>query len=55
MPVGDFLEWLAAAAFVTAAALWGGLVLALVVAGACLAYFAQCLANERLTIKRREK
>ena len=53
MPVGDILEWLAAALLVTAAYLWSGLVLALGVAGFCLAYEAQCLASTRLALPSR--
>ena len=43
-PLGEILEWLAAACLVTAAALWSGLVLALTVAAASLFYFAQVIA-----------
>ena len=45
IPIGEVLEWLAAALVVTAAALWSGLVLALAVAAVWLTYFAQCLAD----------
>jgi hypothetical protein len=60
MYLGDFLEWLAAAALVTAAFLWSGLILALAVAGVWLAYFAQChdgtkLVLPRLRLRRRQK
>jgi hypothetical protein len=43
-PLGEVLEWIAAACLVTAAALWSGLILALAVAGACLFYLAQVIA-----------
>lgn len=53
----DLLEWLAAAAFIAAGYLFVGLTLALLVAGACLAYFAQCynapLPKPRLRRKRK--
>jgi hypothetical protein len=47
MSVGDFLEWLAIAAFTVAAFLWSGTVLALGVLGAGLAYEAQCYSGTR--------
>ena len=46
MSIGDLLEWLAAAAFVVAAYLWSGTVLALGVAGLFLAYEAQCYSGK---------
>lgn len=42
MRLGDIFEWLAAACFVLAAALYAGTLLALAVGGTCLVYFAQC-------------
>jgi hypothetical protein len=54
MTIGDLLEWVAAAALVTAAYLWSGTVLALAVGGACLAYFAQVYAGAPLR-RRRDK
>ncbi len=53
MTLGDVLEWLAGAAAVTAAALWSGPILALGVAGACLAYFAQCYSQTSLRRNRK--
>ncbi len=42
MTVGDVLEWVAGAAFFAAAWLAFGLIAALLVAGVCFAYWAQC-------------
>ena len=50
IPVGEVIEWLAGCLFVRAAALWGGLVLALAVAGAFLAYQAQCFSGDTISV-----
>lgn len=47
MRVGDVLEIVAAACFTAAAYLWAGAPPALIVAGACLAYLAQCYGTHR--------
>lgn len=51
MRVGDVLEWLAAAAFITAAYLWHGVIPAVLVAGVFLAYEAQCYSEHTITIR----
>ncbi len=53
MRVGDLLEWCAAALFVAAAYLAWGVAPALAVAGACLAYLAQCY-DATLPLRRRD-
>lgn len=46
MRVGDLLEIAAGGCFVAATLLWTGLPPALLVAGGCLAYFAQCWGKQ---------
>jgi hypothetical protein len=53
--IGDLLEWLAAACLVAATSLFVGLALALVVAGVCLVWFAQCHARDEVTLGRRDR
>ncbi len=50
IPIGDCLEWIGAGLLVSSAALYAGLVLALAVAGASVVYFANCYADDRLTV-----
>lgn len=58
MRVGDLIEWIAATAFTAAAYLATHLAWpSLIVAGVCLAYFAQCWASHpiKLTVLTRNK
>lgn len=53
MRVGDLLEWLAATAFVVGGYLASGRAwVAVLVAGLCLAYFAQCYSTHPIKLRK---
>ena len=53
MRLGDFFEWLGAAAIIAAAYIWSGVVLSLAVVGVWLLYQAECHDGARITLPHR--